>query len=221
VTRRTQGIVLTLFGAVCLRLAVTDVYLRYVNEWMRWPLLLTAAGCLVLAAHTVVRGDDEGSPVAPRAAWLMLLPVVAVFVVSPPALGSYAAERNAVAVAPEEDRGGLDPSESAVAMPLGEFQSRAQWDDTLRGHRVALTGFVTSNQAGQWFVTRLAISCCAADAVAYRVRVQGVAAPAREAWVRVVGAWQRPEGDELPRMAVPVLLADHVERVPAPRNTYE
>lgn len=217
---RTQGVVLALLGGVCARLALTDVHLRYVNGWMKWPLLATAVVLLVLAVRVVVlagRADHEHR--APAAAWLLVAPVVAVFVISPPALGAYTAERNAVAVAVDQDWGGVDASQP---MPLGEFQSRAQWDDTLAGRTVDLVGFVTRAEDGDgWVLNRLAMSCCAADVIGYQVRVEGVPSPPVESWVRVTGRWVDPGTDALPRPGLPVVDASDVRPTDEPARPYE
>jgi uncharacterized repeat protein (TIGR03943 family) len=223
---RTQGVVLTMFAAVCARLAFTDVYLRYVNAWMKWPLLITSAILLVLAARVVFKSDvtAEDDDKAPPAAWFLVLPVVAVFVVSPPALGAYAAERNPVVVTPEDDGMAMLPRDEngVIKMQVGEFASRAQWDDTLRGHKVALHGFVSKDKAGHWYVTRLAISCCAADALAYRVKVAGAEEPTRDTWVRVTGTWVKSDDKDIPRVKEPPLIqAESVEPAEQPRNPYE
>jgi uncharacterized repeat protein (TIGR03943 family) len=214
---------LALTGAVCLRLTTGGEYLRYVNPWMRGPLLATAFVLLGLGFRLLWRTKRvAGQASGPWSAWLMALPVLAVFVISPPALGAYAAERSATRVATNKDYKTLDDAET-VAMDVGEFQGRAQWDDTLTGYSVALTGFVTFDKTGHWYVTRLAISCCAADAVAYRVRVEGseVEAPAENSWVRVTGAWRKPSTAEVPRIEPPILDAEKVVAVRTPDNPYE
>lgn len=218
---RTQGVVLALTGGVCARLALTDAHLRYVNGWMRWPLLITAVVLVLLAVRVVLlagRTEDR----APAASWLLLAPVVAVFVISPPALGAYTAERSAVAVAAEQDWEQVDDGGPATRMTVGEFQSRAQWDDTLAGRTVELVGFVTRPEGGEgWVLNRLAMSCCAADTVGYQVRVEGAPAPPTESWVRLTGTWVDPRSGERPRPGTPVVEAVDVVGVPEPREPYE
>lgn len=46
-TTRTQELLMTLLGAVGLKIVFSDAYLHYVNPWMRWPIL---AASLVLIA---------------------------------------------------------------------------------------------------------------------------------------------------------------------------
>ena len=100
----TQGLLLMFLGAVLLRIAGTDAHLRYVVEWMKWPLLVSGALLLLLALGPLFRedekeeehahGDTHGHGV-PRVTWLLVLPGIIAFVVSPPELGSYLAERRA------------------------------------------------------------------------------------------------------------------------------
>jgi uncharacterized repeat protein (TIGR03943 family) len=218
---RTQGLVVGLMGSVCLRLATSDEYLRYVNPWMRWPLLATAALLLTLAVRQL--WSDPGGPGAehdrPSSVWMLVLPILVVFVVSPPALGAYAADRSAVKVASKGDYHSLDGG-TVVPMSISEFQGRAQWDDTLVGATVQLTGFV-STSGGHWFVTRLQISCCAADAVAYRIRIDGsVPTPPVNSWVQVTGTWEKPASGDVPRLDPPVLRTTSVTPVAEPKNPY-
>ena len=93
--RATQALVLTLTGAVLVRMAAGDTYLRYVNGWMRWPLI--ACGVLLFALSISdlwpSKDDDleeehEGEH-APNAAWLLFITSVVVFIIAPPALGAY------------------------------------------------------------------------------------------------------------------------------------
>lgn len=221
---RTQGVVLALLGGVCGRLALTDAHLRFVKGWMRWPLLATAVILVVLAVRVVLlsgRDDhDSGRDArAPAATWLLLLPVVAVFVISPPALGAYTAQRNGVEVAADQNWAAVAEAE-ITRMSVGEFQSRAQWDDTLTGRPVELLGFVTTDADG-WVLNRLAMSCCAADTVGYRVRIDEADAPPSETWVRVTGTWVPPETSELPRPGLPLLRATEVVTAEEPAEPYE
>ena len=95
--------------------------------------------------------------------------------ISPPELGSFLAERRAnenVAAAQPKSVSDLSPDETNE-VPLQEFVWRAQsGGDSLVDRPVELTGFV-SYQGDDWFVTRLTIGCCAADALAFRVQVDG------------------------------------------------
>ncbi|MGK5697660.1 TIGR03943 family putative permease subunit, partial [Streptomyces sp. URMC 128] len=152
------------------------------------------------------------------------LPALALLLFPPPALGSYSAEREA---AQRAERGvGTFPALPAgnpVDLTLGEFGSRAVYDSdrSLTGRTVRLTGFVTRGADGTWYVTRLLVSCCAADAGAARAEVRGAAAPPVDTWVTVTGTWH-PEGDPGSDAAWPPALdATSVQRVRQPDNPYE
>ncbi len=103
----------------------------------------------------------------PRVAWLLTLPALALLLFPPPALGSYSADREAAQRAAQ----GVGtfralPAGNPLELTVGEFSSRAIFDSgrSLKGRTVRLTGFVTHGDDGTWYVTRLLVSCCAADA---------------------------------------------------------
>jgi uncharacterized repeat protein (TIGR03943 family) len=225
VTRQTQGLLLAFLGAVLLRMSLSDAYLRYVTEWMKWPILVSGIIMLLLAIGPVFldpddkRHDDHGHGV-PKAAWLLLLPGLVTFVISPPELGSFLAERRANQAAAVEPAvvAELDETQSNELL-LQEFVWRAQdGGETLVDRKVTMTGFV-SVEDGDWFVTRLTIGCCAADALAFRVQVQNAEQPKRDRWVRVSGTYVEGTGRAIDDD--PVLAADDVVEIDKPRQTYE
>jgi uncharacterized repeat protein (TIGR03943 family) len=231
VTPRTQGLLLAFVGAVLVRLAFTDQYLRYVTEWMKWPLSVTGALLLLggvgpLFARRDGReghapGHDDHADGVPRVTWLLLLPCLLVFVVSPPPLGSFLAERRANdRVAPTPGLFAPLPRHGQVFLGVPEFTLRAlDPRQTLTGRDIVLTGFVSYDEEGAWYVTRLSIGCCAADAIAYRVRVDGVAdGPARDEWVRVTGRYVEGSGRSADGAAIDVHA---VTVIPAPEQTYQ
>ena len=114
------------------------------------------------------------------------------------------------------------PGGSPLVLPLADFDVRAVWDTSgsLRGRQVRLTGFVTPRKGGGWYVARLTISCCAADAQTYKVEVRGIAAPPADSWVEVTGVWT-PDGQAGRPDAVPALTVTRLTRIPEPRDPYE
>jgi uncharacterized repeat protein (TIGR03943 family) len=170
-------------------------------------------------------GHDHAG--GPRAAWLLCLPVLALFLIAPPALGSYTASRsdNVVAkpAAASNDAGfpALPPGDP-LPMSLADFLIRSVWDtaEPLKDRNVQLTGFVTPGKNGGWYVTRMVISCCAADAFARKVEVHGAPAPPADSWVQVTGKWL-PNGQLQSDDAMPALTATTVTRIPEPKDTYE
>lgn len=222
-SRTAQIIVLTALGGVALRVGVTQEYANYVQEWMRWPLVVSGVllvGLAILAS--VGRLHDDEHPTGP-VAWLLVLPIVVGFVVQPPALGAYVADRRAnkadATRYSEPSVAGLEET-GVNEIPVSNFIARAATDDgsTLAGATVRLTGFVSGDD-GTWHVTRLAIACCAADAAAFRVEVEGAEAPPKDQWVEVTGTWVEGTGTELG--GTPVLAAEDVEYVDEPARPYE
>ena len=188
-------------------------------------------------AHDVDEGDgyevDEGDghghshgAAGPRVAWLLTLPALALLLFPPPALGSYSAEREAAQRAAQ----GVGtfpalPSKDPVELTLGEFASRAIYDSgrSLKGRTVRMTGFVTHGDDGTWYLTRLSVTCCAADATTSKAEVRGAAdgAPPVDTWVTVTGTWH-PRGQLGTDGAwPPVVDASAVRRVTQPGDPYE
>ncbi len=168
--------------------------------------------------------DDHGHGHGPGVAYLLLLPVLAVFVVAPSALGSFSAGRQqAASTAPAA---GLElpalPTGQVSPLSLRDYVIRAVWDDgtTLRDREVRMVGFVTPDPAGGWWLTRMAMACCAADAQASRIKVLGAEDLPADTWVELTGEWVEGGGVRDPK-AIPVVEASNVRTVPAPRNPYE
>jgi uncharacterized repeat protein (TIGR03943 family) len=158
-----------------------------------------------------------------RAAWLLLLPVVTVFLVAPPALGSFTAQRAAESVAKPVDTGfPALPAGNPLPLPLADFVVRAVWDTkgSLKNRPVQLIGFAVPRAGGGWYLTRLTITCCAADAVTYKVRIRGTAVPKKDEWFKVTGVW-RPDGRAGRPDDIPVLNATRVTGIAEPHDPYE
>lgn len=238
-SRISQTVVLALLGAYVCRIALTDEYTTYVNDWMRWPLLGAGLILLLVAAVSLLlsaRGDDEPEGPGthdhahgtPRTAWLMAMPFFVIVLIAPQPLGSYVAERtsNRVSIAQQETRYPAVPdSDEPVAMQMSEFVARALYDPdrSLKGREVELTGFVTTHQDGPgWSVTRISMLCCAADSNAYQVRIRDAVAPPLDSWVRVTGTWvPAPSARGVEDPPTPVLSAQSVTPIDRPKKTYE
>ncbi|UUU37084.1 TIGR03943 family protein [Streptomyces sp. CA-210063] len=229
-------VLLLLSGAAILRVSLfSELYLRYVQPGLR-PFLIVSGVLLVVLGITagvrVLRADDEGhhpgghghGPGGPRVAWLLAVPALVLLLSPPPALGSYSADREAAEYAAR----GVGtfpalPKGDPVELTLGEFSSRAIYDSkrSLKGRTVRMTGFVTHGDDGTWYLTRLLVSCCAADASPYKVEIRDDDAPTADAWVTVTGTWH-PRGELGSEKAWPPALdAESVRRVAEPENPYE
>ncbi|MDO0929032.1 TIGR03943 family protein [Streptomyces sp. TG1A-8] len=237
--RPFQMTLLVLSGIGLLHVALfTDLYLRYVKEGMR-PLLIASGVLLILLGvadavsygrrreddETADHGDDghgHHHSGAPRAAWLLFLPALSLLVYAPPALGAYTASREAPRAITHQDDFDPLPAASPLPITLSDFTRRVQQDRTraIRDRTVRMTGFVTSGRRGDgWFLTRIIISCCAADAQSVKVRVHGTPAPSANTWVVVTGTWH--PGGTLGTSSAPVALdARSVEKTAKPVNAY-
>ncbi len=246
----TQHGLLALVSVAILRLSLSDAYLRYVKPGLR-PWLIVAGALLgLLAVVGLVRAARPGpdaEPVdvdaddeaphdhshVPAVAWLLTLPVLAIFLIAPVSLGSYAAGRQDVRVAPR--RGGFPalpaPVDGAVPLSLNEYTLRTLYDekDSLDGQRIRLVGFVSPdpNSSGDTFLlTRFVISCCAADGRPIKVVVRGapMPLPPSDTWLSVVGERVPPERTADGRVIesrLPVFTAQSVARIREPRQPYE
>lgn len=229
--RIAEGALLLLLGNAVLRIALEGTYVYYVKEGLR-PLLigsgavLVALGAAALAEVLLPRRRPAptcGHGDLPRVAWLLVLPVFTVFLVAPGPLGSYAAARDSGTVPePRSSHYPPLPPGDPVQLGLGEYAVRAVWDSgrTLTGRTVALTGFVTHREAGGWYLTRMALTCCAADGRATKIEVRGGRELAPDTWVRVVGEYVPTDIDD-PATAIAALRAGAVVEVPRPAQPYE
>jgi uncharacterized repeat protein (TIGR03943 family) len=227
---------LAMVGVTALWLGLTDAALAYVRGTLRPPLVASGIALLGLAAVTAARrpggqGHGHGHG-APRSGWLLALPVLMLLLAAPPALGSFAASRQAAsATQASGDPGGAFPPlpapvGGAVPLPVSEFVTRALYDKdrSLRGARVRLVGFAAPRQGGGYYLTRFNLFCCAADGQAYQLEVRGDRVPRQaDQWLVVEGRWlpQKVYGEIAPSGVRPVLVANSVTTVGPPADRYE
>jgi uncharacterized repeat protein (TIGR03943 family) len=164
-----------------------------------------------------------------RVAWLLVVPLAVIFLVAPPALGSFAvrqAEQSSHVPPPTivEARPTVLKNGRVNVLSMIEFANLA-WDDpsgSLRGKTVRLTGFVVpSGRDDAWHLTRMRIGCCAADALTMQVVVKGAPAPETDSWVRVTGTWIPRETRGTGTYTPPEMTASRVERIASPDEPYE
>lgn len=231
--RRTQAAMLLVVGGTALWLGLTDASLAYVRAALRPALAASGVVLLLLAAATLraptatAAGHAHGGRLG--AGWLLIVPVLVLLLVAPPALGSFAASRQAPRA------GGAatgafpplaDPVDGAVPLPVSEFVSRALYDEhrSLAQARVRVLGFVTPGDHGGYRLARFNVFCCAADAEAYEIDVRGDPTPRKaDQWLLVEGRWL-PEpvaGGMQPSSRRPVLVAEAVTLVRPPADRYE
>jgi uncharacterized repeat protein (TIGR03943 family) len=230
VRRETQNVLLVLLGGALLKIAWNGSYLRYVKPSLLPFLVL--AGVVILALGLIsivrdVRAARNHADHADRSSWLLLLPVLAIFLVAPPALGADTVSRSTQAIAPQ--RSAIDfpplPAGPAPALRMSDFVTRAVWDDagSLNGRQVRLLGFVVHGDQDATYLGRLVIACCAADATPLKVRLEGRAGLAslpQDGWFEVRGQLV-PGSAKSGSRYTPTLTVSDLHPVPAPTEPYE
>lgn len=236
--RDVAAILLILLGGAVLRITLDGAFINYVKPGMRPYLLASSLVLLILGVLAFVdairnRTDnraqhDHGDGHHHErmgTAWLLLLPVAAIFLVAPGPLGAYTAEREGATVTAPKTSSTIEelPPGDPVALSLQEYAVRAVWDNgrTLEGRDVELIGFVTPDaQDGGWVLTRLTLACCAADALAIKVRPVGeVPELPANTWVALTGRYV-PGGGTGSSDAVPWIELDRLIQVPQPTDPY-
>ncbi|MBW0102216.1 TIGR03943 family protein [Pseudonocardia sp. KRD291] len=236
--RDTQHALLLVLGGVMLRVCVDDSVLRYVRPGHRWLLVAAgtaAVGLAVVGAVRDLRGrthaaDDDHAHDRSHAPWLLLLPVLVIALVAPPALGADAVNRTSGGTVRSGDLYPPLPG-GTLALGLGDVVDRAVWDDSrsVAGREVVVTGFLARHR-GDVVLARMRISCCAADARPSMLRLRGTAPEGPlpdgplpdggERWLQVRGTVVPGTGNVADRY-VPDLTISALTPVPAPSDPYE
>ncbi|GAA3560717.1 TIGR03943 family protein [Amycolatopsis ultiminotia] len=173
-------------------------------------------------------GDAHGHHHPVRSAWLLVVPVLAVFLVAPPALGADSVTRTEARVPQSAATTAASafpplPAGAVVPMAMNEVVTRAGWDSTgtLNGRTVQVSGFVVQT-GGRTLLARLVISCCAADASPVTVHLSGGGAERfpSDTWLRVTGQVVPGTASEA-NSYTPDLVPATVERISAPKDPYE
>jgi putative membrane protein len=241
VNRETQGAVLFVVGGAVLRASLTDLYLRYVRAGLR-PFLIVTGVVLIIAGIATLwyelrpgRATQENQPEhgqhdghahrEPRIAWLLVLPVFALILVAPPALGSYAADRAGTVLQRPPGFPAL-PAGDPLRIHVLDYATRAVYDDgrSLGARRITITGFITVGGRGAPYLTRMVLNCCAADAQPVKVGLSGTLPPdlRPDVWLEVVGTYTKKQvKDEVNGAPIPFIDVSQARQIPAPHDQYE
>lgn len=255
VNRQAQSAVLFLLGASLLHAGSTDLYLRYVKQGLRPLVLVSGAVLIAAAVATVwyerkrarrhkrsgeeptharseARADSEAPAPSeahphpePRVSWLLVLPLLALILVAPPALGSYSATRTGTAL--QEPLAYPDlPAADPLPLSVVDYAGRAVYDHgrTLRGRHVRLTGFLAVDRDGTPYLVRMALNCCAADAQPVKVALTGQVPPVLQpdTWLRVTGTYTpRRAEDPVNGGPIPFIEVTEAKPVPEPTDPYD
>lgn len=230
VNREVQAIILLALAVVGLTVSFTGAYAAYVKPSLLPYLVVSCLALVVLAIAPYVAEMRQAARSAGhdhadhqhgnRVAWLLLLPTLVLMLISPPALGANAAEGDSgVVSAGDLELAGLPPIPAGdpAEITLLDVGIRAGFPDVggLAGRTVELVGFAEPRPDGGWYLTRISIACCAADALALKVVAQDAPAPAADTWVQVVGTIEETSTGQPPALAIRSLT-----EVPEPSVPY-
>ncbi|MEW2403189.1 TIGR03943 family protein [Streptomyces sp. NPDC046862] len=237
--RQAQAVILFLVGVAVLRAGFTDLYLRYVKAGLQ-PLLLLAGAVLIVAAAATLwydrrpRTTDGDRPEEhaghvhrePRVSWLLVLPLVALILVAPPALGSYSAMRAGTALTQAPWGYPKLPAGDPLRLNLADYAGRAVYDHgrSLGDRHVKVAGFVALDKNGTAYLVRMALNCCAADAQPVKVGLSGELPPVLQpdTWLEVTGTYTgKRVKDPVNDGVIPFLNVSEAKPVKAPRDPYD
>ncbi len=204
--RLGRGAIMMCLGVVLGRLLWTGGFGWFVQQRMRWPLILATVVLLILGGIECVRAvneerdapDKAARSVAPSIGWMLILPLVVLLSVAPTGLGAAAADR-VDAYVPTEQNNPFEPlpESGLVEMRVFDFLDRAVWDKerSLEGREVRLEGLVVNDPdiPDGFRLTRFSVSCCAADGIPLQVALRDTGAPLKnDTWVIADVVWLPP-----------------------------
>jgi uncharacterized repeat protein (TIGR03943 family) len=239
-TRETENTVLLVVGVSIVMITITGEFTRYVKPGLL-PWLVASAVLLIGLALLAMLGDirrggprisdgvdDHGHAHSHRRGivWLLVVPILALCFITPPALRPSAAAPSVTSVSNDVLNRAFPPIPPGRApeLSLPEVLMREAQDTTgsLKGRPITVTGFVL-NEAQGVDLGRVVIICCAADAQLARIHLGGPAAA--QATGLPDNTWIRVEGEVPPRQPnspkIPTLQATAVTRIDAPANPYD
>lgn len=224
--RLATAVILGGWAAVFWFLLIADRTFLYLSSRTAWvvPVGATILTLAFLGRLTSLRaaGPERFSPMEAVGYFVLVFPVIIVFVLPPTALTSFAASRRSsisgagfVTSAGDVSAGDLSLVDLAGAMRTEEGRAALV---KRAGDEVSFIGFVAREEgdsADEFTLTRFVVSCCVADALSVQVRVAG-APPGRfkeDEWVQVTG-------NLYPLAQEAVVDATEIVRVPRPKRPY-
>jgi uncharacterized repeat protein (TIGR03943 family) len=181
--------------------------------------------------HTAETGRNAPDPDRhahrePRVAWLLVLPLLALVLVAPPAAGSYTAMRTGSAL--QEQPWGYPklPADGPLKLSVADYAGRAVYDKgrALAGRRIKVAGFLALDGHGAPYLVRMALNCCAADAQPVKIALTGELPPVLQpdSWIEVTGTYTpKRTKDPVNGTAVPYLSVASTRPVKAPQDPYD
>jgi uncharacterized repeat protein (TIGR03943 family) len=244
VSRETENTILLLVGVSVAMITVTGAFTRYVKPGLLPWLVASAVLLIALALAVIIADIRRGGPRAGDACegsgdhgdghshrtpivWLLVVPILVLIFVNPPALRPSAAGPSVTSVSNAVLNRAFPPLPPGAApeVSLPEVLMREAQDTTgsLTGRLITVTGFVLNDAQGV-DLGRIVIICCAADAQLARIHLRGPAANGAaglpdNTWIRVEGK-VTPAPRQQHSATIPTLEAVKVTRIDAPANPY-
>ncbi|OBJ46307.1 TIGR03943 family putative permease subunit [Mycobacterium colombiense] len=240
-SREAENTVLLLVGISIAMITASGVFTRYVKPGLLPWLIVSAVALIGLALVAIVGDIRRGGPRTSEAeadhghghphrtgiVWMLVVAVLVLMFVAPPALRPSAAAPSVTSVSNDVLNKAFPPLPPGPApdVSLPEVLMREAHDTTgsLTNRSISVTGFVL-NEAQGVDLGRVVIICCAADAQLARIHLRGPAAGGAaglpdNTWIRVQGqVIPAPRQPNSP--AIPTLQATAVTRIDAPPNPY-
>ncbi|MCT9076905.1 TIGR03943 family putative permease subunit [Streptomyces fulvoviolaceus] len=227
--RQAQAAILFLLGAALLHAGLTDLYLRYVKAGLR-PLVLAAGVVLIATALATAWYEwrakkEEHAHHEPRVSWLLVLPLFALILVAPPALGSYSAMRTGTALQQSYGYAQL-PADGPLRLSLADYAGRAVYEHgrDLADRQIRISGFVALDRSGAPYLVRMALNCCAADAQPVKVGLTGTIPPVLQpdSWLEITGTYTTKQTkDPVNKGPIPFIEVTSAKPVPTPHDPYD
>lgn len=240
-SRETENTLLLLVGIATAMITATGVYTRYVKPSLLPWLVLTAALLIGLALVSIAadirrgsasesghdHGDSDGHVHRGSIAWLLLVPIIVLIFVTPPALRPQAAAPKVTAVSTDVLRRPFPalPAGRAPEVSVPEVMIRAAQDTagTLDDRLITVVGFTLPTTDGV-DLGRVMIICCAADAQLARIHLDGpqaaeLAGYPEQTWLRVEGIVV-PGAADGDSTSIPTMDVKAATRIEAPANVY-
>jgi uncharacterized repeat protein (TIGR03943 family) len=231
-TARTRAAVCLMMSALVMRLALTGEHRKYVRNALG-PWLLLAGALLAIATIVAWRTEPDAEDehdhhqhdlhqhdhASSRVGLALVAVAVVLFVVAPGALGSYGL-RSGNAAQPGSRSSSYSPLVATSETPIlmKDFVGRAFERDgfSMVGATVRLTGFIDDSTTYEVRLARYQIACCAADAEAAIVRLDGFERPAgKSIWVEATGTYAGTT------KAIPTLAVSSFTIISEPEEPYE
>ncbi|WP_104183953.1 TIGR03943 family putative permease subunit [Mycobacterium avium] len=240
-SREAENTVLLLVGISIAMITASGVFTRYVKPgllpWLAVSAVLLIGLALVAIVGDIRRGgprageseNDHGHGHSHRAGivWMLVVAVLVLMFVAPPALRPSAAAPSVTAVSNDVLNKAFPPlppgTDPDVSLPEVLMREAHDTTGSLTNRSISVTGFVL-NEAQGVDLGRIVIICCAADAQLARIHLRGPAAGGASGlpdntWIRVQGqVIPAPRQPNSP--AIPTLQATAVTRIDAPPNPY-